>query len=250
MSEQERDCFRDHWTGSNKIMISIEAITVRRQILDWRDKWIEQIPVMLERELPTLLTQLNARIDKISWRETFSTGDYAQKHFHSVYESWIANHSNRIMARAQSDLEVINDQILEYNASVAHQVKHSDSSNNFTEAGIATGTASAAILGIPAVAAFSTTSAGGMLGLLGVTVISWPVVLGGAAILGSLAIFGGSKLARYKEKAIRELKEKSRTTAKITIFGKGGDRPSVATGLQEHIRTVSAAYLEKIANAR
>jgi len=227
-------------------MRDMEFMSLRRQILDWRDKWLTQIPATLEKELPGLIALLNVRINHISFTETFGTKDFAEKHLQPTYKRWVKAQSEEIMRLAERDLESINQNILDYNSSVDDWVATDTSLKNVTELGLATSSTGAALLGIPAVATLSVQSAGWGLGLLGVTAISWPIALGGAAVLGTMAVFGGSRLARFKDKAIRELKESVEETIKSTVLGSSPERPSVKAALQQHIRSATTAYLEEL----
>ena len=232
-------------SGASDRMDNFEAIAIRRQVLDWRDKWLYEIPVKLERELPMLLSVLDAKIEEMTFAETFSTEKFAEKHLQPTYESWIQRKSQVIIDRAQSDLKLINEEILEYNAYI-HRITQDSSRDNATEIGVAGGAAGAALLGIPAVAAFSTTSAGGVLGLLGMTVISWPVVVGGVVVLGGMMAFGGSKAFGFRDKAVGDYKQKTRDMLRKAVLLSDDGEPSVVSGLQDYIRKTSNAYLQEL----
>lgn len=227
-------------------MRDMELMGLRRQILDWRDKWLTQIPATLERELPGLIALLNVKINHISFTETFRTKGFAEKNLQPTYKRWVRTQSEQIMRLAEKDLESINQNILDFNASVDEWVATDTSLRNATELGLATTSTGAALLGIPTVATLSVKSAGWGLGLLGVTAISWPIALGGAAVLGTMAVFGGSRLAKFKDKAIRELKDSVEETIKSTVMGASPEKPSVNASLQHHIRSAATAYLEEL----
>ncbi|MBW0147226.1 hypothetical protein [Marinobacter arenosus] len=227
-------------------MRDMELMGLRRQILDWRDKWLTQVPATLEKDLPELIALLNVQIDHISFKETFRTKDFAEKHLQPTYKRWVSRESEQIMRLAEKDLESINQNILEYKASVNEWVAADTSFKNVTQLGLATTTTGVALLGIPAVATLSAQSAGFGLGLLGVTVVSWPIAIGGAAVIGTMAVFGGSRLSTFKDKAIRELKDSVGETIKSTVLGASPEKPSVRTALQHHIRSAATAYLEEL----
>lgn len=227
-------------------MRDTELMSLRRQTLDWRDKWLTQIPATLEKDLPGLIALLNVQINRISFSETFRTKDFAEKYLQPTYKRWVKAQSEQIMRLAERDLESINQNILDYNSSVDEWVATDTSLRNATEFGLSTTSTGAALLGIPAVATLSVQSAGWGLGLLGVTAISWPIALGGAAVLGTMAVFGGSRLAKFKGKAIRELEESVNDTIRATVLGTSHEKPSVKAALQQHIRSAATAYLEEL----
>lgn len=230
-------------------MQNVEVAILRRQVLDWRDKWLDQIPIVLDRELLSLLTLLNAQIGQISFKQTFSVGKYAEKNIQPIYESWVIRTSRKIMDLAHRDLKLIDRDILEYNSNLEYRVASDTSGKNVVRMGVASGSAGAAVLGIPVVQAFSTVSAGWGLGLLGVTLISWPVMLGGAAVLGTMAVFGGTKLARLREKAIQDFKGSVEAELRSAILATQGTEMSLTTNLQEKIRRAAAAYMEELKSA-
>ncbi|SOB74719.1 hypothetical protein SAMN04488490_0244 [Marinobacter sp. LV10R510-11A] len=230
-------------------MQNVEVAILRRQVLDWRDKWMEQIPVVLDRELSCLLALLNAQIDQISFKETLSAGKYAEKNIQPIYKSWVVRASQNIMDLAHKDLKSIDRHILDYNSNLEYWIASDTSGKNVVNLSIASGSAGAAVLGIPVVQAFSTVSAGWGLGLLGVTVISWPAILGGAAVLGTMAVFGGTKLARHREKAIQDFKGSVEAGLRSAVLATHGTKSSLTISLQEKIRTAAAAYMEELKSA-
>lgn len=227
-------------------MKNMELMSLRRQILDWRDKWLTQVPKILEKDLPGLIALLDVQINRISFKETFRTKDFAERNLQPIYKRWVKRESEKIMELAEKDLESINQSILDYNSGVNEWVAADTSFRNVAELGLATSSTGAALLGIPAVATLSAQSAGFGLGLLGVTVISWPIAIGGAAVIGTMAVFGGSKLAAFKDKAIRELKGSVGVTIKSTVLGSSPEKSSVQSALQQHIRSAATAYLEEL----
>lgn len=227
-------------------MTNIELMSLRRQILDWRDKWLMQIPKLLEKDLPELLALLNTRIDQLSFKDTVRTSEFAEDNLQPFYERWVQTKSRQIIELVEKDLKSINQSMLEYNAAIEGSIAADNSRKNMSELGLATGSTGAALLGIPAVASLSVSSAGWGLGLLGVTVISWPIALGGAAVLGTMAVFGGSKLARFKEKAIRELKASVDQSTRSVILSGSSTTPSVKETLQNHIRLSAKYYLAEL----
>jgi len=227
-------------------MRDMDLMRLRRQILDWRDKWLTQVPATLEKDLPGLIALLEVQINHISFKETFRTKNFAEKHLQPTYKCWVNRESEQIMRLAEKDLESINQSILEYKASVNEWIAADTSLRNVTELGLATTTTGVALLGIPAVATLSAKSAGFGLGLLGVTVVSWPIAIGGAAVIGTIAVLGGSRLSTFKDKAIRELKDSVGETIKSTVLGDSPEKPSVKAALQNHIRSAATAYLEEL----
>jgi hypothetical protein len=180
-------------------MATEDNILLRRQILDWRDKHTENIHDHLSREIYTLFNQL----DKIpmSLADTFSSDSYIRAYIQPVYKRWIENKISVLLNAAQVDLNKIYQHTLDDQKDNTHFGQY-DNSAGITDATKAYISKGAAIVAIPTAASLSSVSAGGLMGALGVTVISWPVALVGAAVVGSLFAFGDNK----KSDAIRRHK--------------------------------------------
>lgn len=227
-------------------LTQIEKLYLRRQILDWRDKWLTQIPSQLEQRLPGLLRVLDTRIESIPFNATFKTQSFAEKQLQPVYVRWAEANAAEIMAAAERELQRIYQQTLGFDNGVSAWSARETSAKNAVGLGLATGTAGAAFIGIPVVASFSVQSAGYGLGLLGVTAISWPIALAGAAIVGTMAVFGGSKLWKYKDNAIRELKDSTNEFVRLSVLAPSAKPPSLCISLQGGIRQTSTQLLEAL----
>lgn len=226
----------------------IEKLHLRRQILDWRDEWLTQVSCQLTERFPALLRVLDAKIESISFTTTFKTKVFVEKQLKPVFAAWAETNATEILADAEKDLQRIYQRTLSYEGGTSAWSAEEASGKNAVEFGLASGSTGAAFLGIPLVASVSVQSAGYGLGLIGITAISWPIALGGAAILGTMAIFGGSRLARYKENAIWELKETTTQFVRASVLAPSTEPPSLCMSLQGSIRRTSEQLLEELKN--
>jgi hypothetical protein len=98
---------------------------------------------------------------------------------------------------------------------------------------------------IPVVSSASIVSAGGVLGLVGVTTLSFPIAaVGGLAVL-SLFVLGGNKLSSIKRNA--QLKYRQDIGQKIDefVFSKGNQNTKgLSFSLQSHITAASNNILK------
>ena len=227
-------------------LTEIEKLYLRRQILDWRDKWLTQIPSQLTQRLPALIRVLDVRIESITFNATFKTKSFAEKQLQPVYANWAKANGTEIVSAAEKELQQIYQHTLGFDDRVSAWSARETSAKNAFEIGLATGTTGAAFLGIPVVASVSVQSAGYGLGLLGVTAISWPIALVGAAVVGTMTIFGGSKILKYKENAIRDLKDSTSEFVRLSVLAPSSRPPSLCTSLQVIIRQTSAQILEAL----
>lgn len=231
-------------------MRDIEIMSARRRILDWRDKWLLQTHTLLARDFPQLLDLLNARIERISLKSTLKSDAFVKQNVQPEFERWAETKSREILHFAARDLDLIVQNIFDYDHTANRQIVTNTSNSNIAELGVAAGSTGLALLGVPAVAGLSVNSAGWGLGLLGVTVISWPVVLGGVTVLGTMAIFGSSKLATYKNKAINQLKEAVENAIRsATLDEPSYKASSVKAVIQSHIKSSAAACIEELQRA-
>lgn len=230
-------------------MNGVQAIELRRQVLDWRDKWVARIPQVLENEIPRLESLLDARIEQMSVKDAFDTRRFAERTLNPAFESWVKSKSKEVLTSAQQDLNALCNHSLSHDDK-AHALVIDTTARNRFEAGVVGGSAGAAVVGIPAVAAFSTTSVGGALGLIGVTAVSWPVVVGGAAVIGTLALFSGKKAFGFRDKAQRELKRETSSLIRKALLPSGRDQESLASRLQDSIDAAARDFTEKLTDAR
>jgi hypothetical protein len=96
---------------------------------------------------------------------------------------------------------------------------------------------------IPAFASWSVVSAGGLAGLVGVTVISWPMVIAGVAIGGGMLALGGSKAGNLKNTVANSIKKNLRKSINQQVL-ENADGNSVCQRLYDHLDKVSEAILE------
>jgi hypothetical protein len=225
-----------------------DGIFLRRQLLDWRDKHIENIHHHLNREISLLFDELDNEIDKMGLTDIYSSEDYTKKHLEPIYLRWIENEVSRLLSTAQSELNPINRHALEYQK-YDNSLKHKEGINSIQNTATALLSTGAGIAIIPTVVSMSTAtvSAGGFLGLLGVTtaVVSLPVALAGVAVVGGLLAFGGNKVANIKSNAINQYKKTVRKfIQELIIYNKA--KNSICQRLQAQIAEVTRALLSEI----
>lgn len=225
-----------------------DSILLRRQLLDWRDKHVEAIQHHLNRELVLLLQEMDAEIDRMTLLQTFHNSAYVKKRLEPIYSRWLKNEVTFLIESAQFELNVIYEHRLEYERP-DNELNHKDDKKNILETTTAVLSTGVAVAAIPTILSLSTTtiSAGGVLGLLGVTttVISWPVALTGGAIVLGLSSFGVSKAARLKFNAEKRFKDKIHQTIRESVLPNEKEN-SVCQVLQAKIIGVAKTLLDEI----
>lgn len=221
-----------------------DRIFTRRQLLDWRDKHIENIHHHLSREINLLFNELDYEIDKMTLKDIYNSESYTKKHLEPIYLRWIKNEVSILVNAAQLELNPISQHALEYQK-YDNNLKHKDGINSIQDTATALISTGAGIAVIPTVVSTATVSAGGLMGLLGVTVISFPVALAGVAVVGGLLAFGGNKAANIKSNAIRQHKKKIRKSIQESvIYNKA--KNCICQRLQVQIGEVTRTLLNEL----
>jgi hypothetical protein len=224
-----------------------DRIFTRRQLLDWRDKHIENIHHYLNHEISLLFNELDDKIDEMSLKDIYNSEDYTKKQLEPIYLRWIQNEVSRLLSAAQLELYPISQHVIECQK-YDNSLKHKEGTNSIQNTATALLSTGAGIAIIPTVVSMSTAtvSAGGFLGLLGVTtaVVSLPVALAGVAVVGGLLAFGGNKAANLKSNAINQYKKKIRKSIQESvIYNKAKD--SICQRLQAQITEVARSLLNE-----
>lgn len=228
-------------------MIKEDNILLRRQILDWRDKHIENIDHHLNREIIFLFNELEQKIQQMSLKDIFKSDAYTKK-LKPIYTRWIENEVSMLINDAQVDLNKLRRYTVEY-FNEANQIDSKNDNENIIDATAAVLSTGAAIYAIPSVLSFLTTrvAAQGVLGILGATttVVSWPIAMTGITIVAGMLAFGGNKATNLKSNHINRYKKAIRTSLyNRIIYNKAND--SVSQSLQMKIEEISNTLLREL----
>ena len=229
-------------------MNKIDNIHLRRQLLDWRDKHIEEVHHHLSREIFLLFNELDQKIRTMTITDTFKSDIYTKKHIQPIYARWIESELSLLNNAAQTDLNKIHQHILDYQQS-EHNLKHQNDKGSIVDAKVVAFSVGTAAAVIPTLISLSTTtvSAGGFLGLLGVTttVISWPVTLVSITAVSGLIIVSGNKAINIKSKAVMRYKNKIQTSIQDrVIYNKAND--SICQCFQAKIEEITNLLLSEL----
>ncbi len=199
------------------MMNSEDKVRLRRQLLDWRDKHIDNIQHHLDREVILLYADIDKAFKKMNIVDIFDSRAFFKKEIEPKYLQWLKNETTVLLNLAQEELNhIIQHGILSEAQGYKTNLQSSSKSDSDTAIDAATATFSTglAVAAIPSLITFSTTSvsAGGILGMLGATttVISWPVAIVGGAVLLGLSHFGIGKFGSLKSDAIKRLRKETK----------------------------------------
>jgi len=191
-------------------MDEIDALQIRRRVTDWRDEQVALIEHHLCREIQLLFKEIDAEIDRMSVKQLIKSQEFAKNTLNPIYEQWIENETRFLIQNANQSLQSI------YQASLAWQqadIKLKTDNPKLINITDATSivAAGASLAAIPSLISLSiiTVPATGILGWLGMgaaTIVSWPVLLTGMALIGGSVFLGGNRLIKLKEKSANHYK--------------------------------------------
>ena len=222
------------------------SMDLRRAVLDWRDKHGKNAELHLAREITSLHNALDEQISKMGYKDFFFTsGKFGRECLEPIYRDWVSREVTYVMNAAQKDLYAVVDRALEYSEH-STAMENSGHQGHYADIAIAASATAAGLAAIPAVATFSMTSAGGVLGLLGVTVASFPVILFGTAMVGLLLALGGYKALGVRPRALSRYQKIVREKINKQVLGYDGSDDSVRHRLQSHITNTAENIIMEI----
>jgi hypothetical protein len=233
-------------------MDDINAISIRRQILDWRDKWLSEIPHRLERELVVLFDQINRRIDSMRLKDSFSSKKFIEKEIKPLLEIWVGNETRGIIRGANKELQQIHEAVIDASQSNIDFSTTDDDWSSYLDVVSGVMTAGGALAAIPTVITLSTSATGGVLAALGFStalVVNWPVALAGVGIVGGLLAFGGSRTLGVVDKKKASLKKSMREMSETIVLYGSDNKTPVSKSLQEAIKETADKLLRAMPHA-
>jgi len=227
--------------------VSPDVLVLRRAILDWRDEQTAAAQDHFHSKLPDLFIAIDDELEAKSLRELITEAkSINEKQVQPIFEKWLEQETTCIQKNAQSALQKIVDQYI---------IDFKNSQQSFSEADIidvqsgllkTVGATSTGIAAIPIFTSLSTVSAGGFLGFVGMTAISWPIALAGFVVAGGLLALGGHQAITLKKKAVAKYRNEIQKFIIEVIFGSAKNNRSVMQYLQESIENTASTILQEI----
>lgn len=216
----------------------------RRKVLEWRDRHMAEMKNSLEREVSSLTDSVRKACSQMSKSDLSQNGEHYQKTIQPMCDLWISTTGKSLIEVAIRDFPISTATSENYHGadSVFRKSENiSISTDNRTgKAAIAMG-----ITAVPITASMATVSAGGIAGLLGATVIAWPVVAAGALIGGGLLLFGSKSLASKWEREKSEYETKLLGLVQEGVLGRSEDRKSLLQILEQSIDDIASKALKE-----
>ena len=233
-------------------MNKLEAMTARKAILAWRERWTKTINERLQADSKQLQEILNVTIDAMGfWNAVFSKS-YTRKRLQPLFTQWSEAKALELTKSAATDLVGICERSVP--SQNIHSALESQASKGlFVDMATATITTALAAAAIPAAVSLSTTtvSVGGVLGFLGVTatvVVLKQLIL---ALLLVLIIWfiASNRIGKVKINAKARLKAQMQDQVqRKVLYSKKST--SLAMSLIGVIETTANKLLGELNNAR
>jgi hypothetical protein len=223
-------------------MIDESALQLRRQILDWRDKHYINIYRYLSAELAFLFESIDEVLDEFTISDTFKSEAFFKTRIEPIYDQWVQQESDKLLNDAEQELNQIIQHVIERDNDprILQYQNDTATAGGALTAGLST---FAGLIATAFTASSATVSAGGLLGLLGATAISWPVVLaGGTAALG-LSYLGIGKSINIMDGKNQLRKWTQETIRKRVIYNK--EKDAACQLLQDRIFEVSNTLIKE-----
>ncbi|GAB2518649.1 hypothetical protein [Microbulbifer agarilyticus] len=219
------------------------SIDVRRAILDWRDQYTEEAELQLRSEFMQLVKTFESVMEQASIRDLLDK-NFSKDHLESLYLDWQEREVNRFLQRAEKGMKSILVTQLRFSDQEAAAFEDSSSGGVF-DLLLPTAAAGIGVAALPSVGAASMVSAGGLLGVFGVTTISWPILLSGLAVSTALVSTGVIKGAKLKDKLRERIRNRVEQQLTIQILG-DGNGSSLVENIQKYVHDVAEDALGRL----
>jgi hypothetical protein len=224
-------------------MIDESALQLRRQILDWRDKHYLSIYRYLSAELAFLFESIDEVLEELTISDTFKSEAFFKTRIEPIFDQWVQQESEKLLNDAEQELNQIIQHVIErdYDPSAIQYRNDPATSGDPVKASLST---VAGLIATVFTASSATVSAGGLAGLLGATVISWPVVLVGGSVAVILSYLGGKESMNIMDAKNQLRQSTQEIIRKRVIYNK--EKDAVCQLLQNRIFEVSNTLIKEL----
>jgi hypothetical protein len=215
----------------------------RREVLDWRDRHMAEMETSLKGEISSLTDSVRKACSQMIKSDTSQLEEHYKKTIQPICDLWISNTGKNLIEAAIRDFPITTATSGNYHGaeSVFRQAENISISTDSRTAKAAI----AAGISVPLASTMATMSAPGIAGLLGATVVAWPVVAAGALIGGGLLLFGSKSLASRWEREKSEYETKLIGLVQESILGRSKDRKSLLQMLEQSIDDIASKALKE-----
>lgn len=208
---------------------------LRSQVLAWKDRHTAKVEMHLMRELITLKSAIDVKLESLSLLDgTIKVRKITKEIVHPLYEEWLNRESSYLIKQAQAELLSIRDFAIEQVGNM-EEIEGVGSSNYIFDVFSATTLGVIGLATIPAVTSSAVVSAGGLLGLFGVTTLNLPLLVTGLGIATIFISVGGMRMSGVKRRAIERYRKKLHKAIDKTVFGDVEDNTHSLCGQLQNV---------------
>lgn len=224
-------------------MIDESSLQLRREILDWRDKHYINIYRYLSAELAFLFESIDEVLDEFTISDTFKSEAFFKTRIEPIFDQWVQQESDKLLNDAEQELNQIIQHVIERDndPTVLHYQNNTATTGDALSAGLKT---VAGLIATAFTASSATVSVGGVAGLLGATVISWPVVLVGGSVALGLSYLGIGKSMNIMDGKNQLRQSTQEIIRKRVIYNK--EKDAVCQLLQNRIFEASNILIKEL----
>lgn len=232
-------------------MHKLQAMSLRRKTINWRDKWVSLVPERLERNLRHLFELIDSEIDQMGrWKLIVNSGRYVQSELQPIYQRWATDQTLILLEDAQAELRAINDKILNSNKSSEQILRSKIMPDELLASAIApTATVTGGVGGVVGIASLTTIKTGGFLSIGASAIIGWPLAILGMIVIIFFGFIFRWKWGTFRERARKRLKVKIRERIRNQVLSHTS-QDTVSSCIQEKIKLMCHTYLEDLKNAK
>lgn len=216
----------------------------RRKLLEWRDRHMAEMENSIKMEVSSLEDSVRKACSQMNKNDVGQIEEHYKNTIQPMFDIWITNTGKSLIESAIQDLP------LAAVTSGSHHTAKSvvqNSENTPIKIDNYAGKAATAlgVVSVPITASLATVSAGGIAGLLGATVIAWPVVAAGALIGGGLLLF--NKWERKRSEYEKKLLDRIQAIAFKGLEGVEGSegKKSLLQTLEQSIDDIASKLLKE-----
>jgi hypothetical protein len=237
-------------SGVTKIDIALSDSGLQQkqrkmQVLAWRDEHEVKVLNHLKKATPEFKDRLLTLIQSIPNKAFFLRQKKSlEETIQPAIENWIQEQSVELLTQASGEVLNIVDTVGGVNSS-DHSLNTDGVSRQLGDLATALGPLAAGIMSVPATVMASVVSAGGIAGFFGATVIAWPAVIVGTAVIGTMALLGGYRMAGIRTRANKRVHNKLSESIDRMVFGGEGQDLYLCAALQGIIRETAREQLIK-----
>lgn len=217
-------------------MLDLLSIFSRHELEEWRDAYAFAAAGALREEAVSLAESMDKRIASAVLKDiVLDPQAFLQKELAPAMEEAVLRLQNDLFAKAEEDyLRLVGSPLVWHREDHAssHEVAAFDGWQDVASAAMPLAVGGGVAAAIP-FAAVSTSTA--LFGLITTTVVSWPIVVGGAAVAGTALATGVLNSARLADKLRARLRRQMRERINATFFTGGKRGKAVLAQIVEQL---------------